>query len=127
MSLTSTLAAGVTSIAWKLVAAALVVALAGAGAGWGLAAHDRDQAQAELAAERRRADDLGAAVREQNRAVGALAVAKRQAEARGALARQLAAANGRRYDGALQQLAGVRATTCAEAMPAVNQLLESVR
>ncbi|MDC8756275.1 hypothetical protein [Janthinobacterium fluminis] len=116
-----------SALVQRLLAAGLLAATAGAGIGWGLAAHDRNQAQAELAVERRRADDLGDQVREQNRAVDALAAAKTAAEARGATARQLAAANGKRYDAALVRLADARATTCDEAMPAVNQLLESVR
>lgn len=132
MSALGELAGGaVTGGVWKVAAIALLAALplvgGGAGAGWWLAAHDRDQARAELATERTRADALTAGIREQNRAVEALASAKAAADARGQAAQQLAAANGKRFDGALAQLAGRRATTCDDAMPAVNLLLESVR
>jgi hypothetical protein len=125
-------AAGVLSGGiWKVVAivslAVLLLVGGGTGAGWWLAAHDRDQALADLAAERMRANALQVSVIEQNRAVEALASAKASADARGLAAQQLAAANGRRFDGVLAQLAGRRATTCAEAMPAVNQLLEGMR
>lgn len=116
---------------WRVAAIALLAALplvgGGAGAGWWLAAHDRDRALADLAAERTRADGLVTGIREQNRAVEAMASAKAAADARGQAAQQLAAANGKRFDGALARLAGRRATTCDDAMPAVNQLLEGVR
>lgn len=116
-----------TSLLWRIAAAGLFAALVVCSIGWGLAAHDRNQARAKLVAERTRGDELRASIREQNRAVDALAAAKTAADARGLAAQQLAAANGKRFDGALQRLAGVRATTCAEAMPAVNQLLEAIR
>ncbi|WGG51837.1 hypothetical protein [Rugamonas sp. DEMB1] len=132
MSVLGELAGGaVVGGIWKVAAIVLLAALplvgGGAGAGWWLAAHDRDQARADLATERTRADALTAGIREQNRAVEAMASAKAAADARGQAAQQLSAENGRRFDGALAQLAGRRATTCDEAMPAVNQLLESVR
>lgn len=112
---------------WKVAAIGLLAALPAIGGGWWLAAHDLRQAQAELAAERTRADDLAVGIREQNRAVEAMASAKTAADARGQAAQQLAAANGKRFDGALAQLSGRRATTCDDAMPAVNQLLESMK
>lgn len=116
---------------WKVATIILLVlqlAVAGGmGFEWWSAAHDRDVARVELGTERARADALQAGIREQNRAMEALAKAKADADARGAAARQLAAANGRRFDGALQRLASARATTCDDAMPYVNQLLESVR
>lgn len=116
---------------WKVATIALLalqLAVAGGmGFEWWLAAHDRDTAMADLGAERARADALQAGIREQNRAVEALAKAKADADARGAAAQQLAAANGRRFDGAQQRLASAKAATCADAMPYVNQLLESMR
>lgn len=132
MSAIGDLAGGaVVGSIWKVVAIALLAALllvgGGAGAGWWLAAHDRDRALSDLAGERTRADGLATGIREQNRAVEAMANAKASADARGQAAQQLAAANGKRFDGALAQLAGRRAATCDDAMPAVNQLLESVR
>lgn len=70
---------------------------------------------------------LRAGVDAQNTAILTQAQLAREAEARGLAAQQAAAANGRRYDQALQQIAGARATSCADAMPYVNQLLEKVR
>jgi len=49
------------------------------------------------------------------------------AQQRGEATQAAAAAAGRKYQTAQAQLAGVRATTCDEAMPAVRQMLESVR
>jgi hypothetical protein len=115
-----------TALVQRIIAAALLAALAGAGAGWWLAARDRDQVRIDLIAERTTSEGLRTDIREQNRAVDALAKAKAAADARGALAQQLATANGKRFDGALAQIAAARATTCAEAMPAVNQLLNGI-
>jgi hypothetical protein len=115
-----------TALMQRIIAAVLLTALAGAGAGWWLAARDRDQVLADLVAERVISEGLRTDIREQNRAVDALAKAKAAADARGALAQQLATANGRRFDGALAQIVAVRATTCTEAMPAVNQLLKGI-
>ncbi|MES2262075.1 MAG: hypothetical protein V4724_26440 [Pseudomonadota bacterium] len=112
---------------WKAAAIVLLAALLLTGAGWALAAHDRDVARVDLGAERTRNDELRTSIREQNRAVETMGTAKALAEARGQAAQQAAAATGKRFDGALQRLVGARATTCAEAMPAVNLLLESVR
>ena len=111
----------------RAIAGVLLVALMATGGGWWAAARARDRAQVKLGAERLRTAELGAAIREQNRAVDALAVAKRDADARGLAAQQAAAVAGRRYDGALTRIAGVKATTCADAMPAVNLLLEGIR
>ncbi|MET3135276.1 hypothetical protein AAKU55_005584 [Oxalobacteraceae bacterium GrIS 1.11] len=113
---------------WKVASVALLVLLAGVGggtsAGWWLAARDRDQARAGLNMERAVSAGLRAGIREQNAAVSALSAAKEAADARGLLAKQLAAANGRRFDGALARIKDAKATTCADAMPAVNLLLE---
>ncbi len=70
---------------------------------------------------------MATAIREQNRAVDALAKAKAEADLRGLQAQQIAAANGKRFDLALGQVKAARATTCAEAMPAVNSILEAIR
>lgn len=121
------LAADVTAYVWKLAVIVLLFALAGASIEWWLTARERDQARAGLAVERTRADQLSAAVREQNRAVDVLAAAKTAADARGLAAQQLAAANGKRFDGALAKIASAKAQTCADAIPAVNQLLESMQ
>lgn len=116
---------------WKIVAIALAALMlvggGSMGAGWWLAARDRDQARADLKTEQGVSEQLRGAIREQNRAVDAMAKAKEAADARGLAAQALAAANGKRFDGALAKLASARATTCAEAMPAVNQLLEAIR
>lgn len=116
-----------TEYFYKLLSIALLVLLLAIGAGWGLAAHDRDQAKANLSTERDVSDQLRGSIREQNLGIEALAAAKSAADARGVLAQQLAVANGKRFDGALARIAGAKATTCAEAMPAVNQLLESMQ
>lgn len=116
---------------WKVAAIVLaILLLAGGGAGgalWWAAAGDRDQALTELAAERRTTAELRAGIDTQNRAITQWYEQARAAEARGAAERQAAEASRRRYDQALAQLAGARPTTCDEAMPYVNKLLESVR
>jgi hypothetical protein len=121
----------VTGGLWKVGAIVLAVLLmassAGLGFEWWLAARDRDAAKTEATFERGRADDFQAAVREQNRALEALGKLTAAAEARGQAAQQLAAANGKRFDAALAAAVGKRATTCAEAMPVVNQLLKDVK
>jgi len=121
----------VTGGIWKvgaiLLACLLLITGAGLGGGWWLAARDRDKAEVALRTELGVSTELRAGINTQNAAIIALGNEKLKAEARGLAAQQLAAANGRRFDGALAKLAGARATTCAEAMPAVNQLLESVR
>jgi hypothetical protein len=131
VSALGTLAAGAVSGIWKIAALALAaLLLAGGGsvgAGWFLAAHDRDQARVDLKTEQGVSEQLRGALHEQNRAVEAMAGAKFAADARGVLAQQLATANGKRFDGALVRIAGARATTCAEAMPEVNRLLEAIR
>jgi hypothetical protein len=116
----------VSALLQRIIAAALLASLAGAGAGWWLAARDRDQVRADLRAERVISDALRTDIDKQNTAVDALAKAKAAADARGALAQQLATSNGKRFDGALAKIAAARATTCAEAMPAVNQLLKGI-
>ncbi|UOD31677.1 hypothetical protein INH39_08345 [Massilia violaceinigra] len=128
MSAFATLAGGSV---WKLASAVLLAALlvtvsAGATAWW-LAASARDQAQAELRAQQTLVTRLRGALDAQNAAVAAAGLATTLAEQRGEAARQQAAASARRFDLALARVAGVKATTCAEAMPAVNLILESIR
>lgn len=131
MSIVSTLGTAAVSGLWKVGAIAALASGAAASAytgyEWHMATHDRDAALAQFDAERQTSDALRASLREQNRAVDALAAAKRLADERRAAAEQLAAANGRRLDRALEQGAGAKATTCAEAMPTVNKILEAVR
>lgn len=115
-----------TALMQRIMAAALLAALAGASSGWWLAARDRDHVHADMVAERAISDALRTDIDKQNMAVDAMAKAKAAADARGALAQQLAAANGKRFDGALAQIAAARATTCADAMPAVNLLLKGI-
>lgn len=121
----------VTGGLWKvgaiLLAGLLLLTGVGMGGGWWLAAHDRDVAKVDLNAEQRVNAELRVGVDAQNKAILAQATLAREAEARGLAAQKLAAANGRRFDGALSKLAGARATTCAEAMPAVNQLLKDIK
>ncbi|MDQ1920560.1 hypothetical protein [Massilia pseudoviolaceinigra] len=131
VSAVGTLAAGVTGGIWKVVAvillAALLVVGAWAGGSWYLAARDRDATRVELAAERSANAELRVAIQAQNDAVEAAGSAKLVAEARGQAAQQQAAAAGRRFDAALARVAGARATTCDEAMPTVNLILEATR
>ncbi|CUI09416.1 hypothetical protein BN2497_13609 [Janthinobacterium sp. CG23_2] len=97
------------------------------GTGWWTAASARDKALADLTAERSVSGQLRTAVQLQNAAVESAGAAKLAADDRGAAAQKLAAASARRFDAALARVAGARATTCDEAMPAVNVILESVR
>jgi hypothetical protein len=121
----------VTGGLWKvgaiLLAGLLLITGAGLGGGWWLAARDRDKAEDALMKEQGVSATLRAGIDTQNTAIIRLGNETLAAERRGLAAQQLAAVNGRRFDGALQQLAGARATTCAEAMPAVNQLLKDVK
>jgi hypothetical protein len=116
---------------WKVATVALLaILLAGGSAGgalWWSAAAARDKALTDLAAEKLVTAGLRAGVDDQNRAIQTWYRASEDAKARGQAAQQQAAANGQRFDAALQQLIGAKATTCAEAMPYVNQLLEKVR
>lgn len=116
---------------WKIATLVLLaIVLAGGGAGtalWWSVAAARDQALVDLKAEQGITAQLRAGVDDQNRAIQQWYMASKDAETRGRAAMQLAAANGQRYDAALQQLAGAHATTCADAMPYVNKMLEGVR
>lgn len=116
---------------WKLAAIALagllLVGAAGGGTALWLASSARDKAEAGLTAERLVTAALRDGVDLQNTRIVALGKEKLAAEQRGAAAQQIAAANGRRFDGALAKLAGARATTCDEAMPAVDQLLKDLK
>ena len=131
MSALGTLAAGAVSGIWKLtaivLAAALLLVASSTGTGWWLAAGDRDAARAALAKEQGVSAALRASISEQNRAIDGMAKATLVAQERGAAAQVAAAAKGKKYDAALVQIAGARATTCDEAMPAVRLLLEGMR
>ena len=131
MSSLCKLAAGAVGGIWKAAAialAAVLLVVAGAtGTGWWLAAGDRDAARAALALEHGINAQLRISISEQNRAIDGMAKATLAAQERGAAAQAAAAAKGKKYDAALAQIAGARATTCDEAMPAVRLLLESVR
>jgi hypothetical protein len=118
------LAAGAVSGIWKVAAIALAVVLlvvaSSTGTGWWLAAGDRDTARAALLQEQGVSAALRALIGEQNRAIDGMAKATLAAQV-------AAAAKGKKYDAALAKIAGGRATTCDEAMPAVRLLLEGVR
>ncbi|NML61846.1 hypothetical protein HHL21_12320 [Massilia sp. RP-1-19] len=124
---TSALGGGI----WKIGASALAIlslaACAYLGHGWYMAADDRDEAIVERDAQKALADGYQTAIREQNRATEALATQKASAEQRGKAAMDLAAANGRRFDDVLARTKGAKATTCAEAMPVVNDILEAIK
>jgi hypothetical protein len=110
-----------------VLAAARLVVIGAAGTGWWTAAGDRDLARAALVVEQGVSTALRASIAEQNLAVDGMARATLAAQQRGEDARVLAAARGRKMDAALEQINGVRATTCDEVMPFVNQMLESVK
>ena len=131
MSALGTLAAGAVSGIWKAatiaLSAALLLVVSSTGTGWWLAVGDRDAARAALVKEQGISAVLRTSITEQNRAIDGMAKASLAAQQRGEAAQAAAAAAGRKYQAAQAQLAGVRATTCVEAMPAVRQMLESVR
>lgn len=131
MNILTTAAGAMVGGIWKIGAIALAVVslalCAYLGHGWYMAAHDRDRALADLKAEREISAQYQTAIREQNNAVEALAAQKASAEQRGAQAQQIAAANGKRFDSALERIRYARATTCDEAMPAVNEILEAIK
>jgi hypothetical protein len=120
-----------TEYFYKLLSIVLLLLLAivavGMGYQWRLAAHDREQARSELHDEKGVSEGLRTGIREQNRATEALAKAKALADERGLQAQQLAAASGRRFDQALERERGAKATTCVEAMPVVNRILEAIQ
>lgn len=131
MSVVTALAGAAVSGIWKataiLLAGLLLVVASAAGTGWRLAAGDRDQALVDLKAEQAVSAGLRASIAEQNLAVDGMARATLLAQQRGEAAQAAAAAVGKKYQTAQAQLAGVRATTCDEAMPAVRRMLENVR
>lgn len=131
MNILSTVGDVAVSGLWKFGAIAALagglVISAALGYQWHMSAHDRDVARADLVAERAANDDLRTSIREQNRAVETMSEAKKAADARGQDAQRLAAANGRRFDGALDQIRQGKAATCDEAMPFVNQTLEAIK
>ena len=131
MSIISNITSVAVSGAWKVGTIAALAAGAASsgylGLQWYTAAHDRDSARTERDDVRESVAALTTSIREQNRAVDVLAEQKRLADERRAAAEQRAAANARRLDRALEQGAGVKATTCSEAMPTVNKILEAVR
>ncbi|OEZ70145.1 hypothetical protein JAB5_44080 [Janthinobacterium sp. HH103] len=131
MSALGTLATGAVSGIWKAtaiaLAAGLLVVASSTGTGWWLAVGDRAAARAALVQEQGVSEQLRASISEQNRAIDGMAKATLAAQERGAAAQVAAAAKGKKYDAALAQIAGARATTCDEAMPAVRLLLEGVR
>ena len=131
MSATTALAGAAVSGIWKaaaiVLAAMLLLVTGAAGTGWWIAAGDRDLALADLKAEQGVSAALRASIAEQNLAVDGMARATLAAQQRGEAAQAAAAAAGKKYQAAQAQLAGVRATTCDEAMPAVRTMLENVR
>ena len=131
MSAVTALAGAAVSGIWRVaaivLAAVLLVVASATGTGWWVAAGDRDGARAALVVEQGVSAGLRASIAEQNLAVDGMARATLAAQQRGEAAQAAAAAAGRKYSEAQAQLAGVRATTCDEAMPAVRHMLESVR
>lgn len=131
MSALDALAGAAVNGIWRVIAivlaAVLLVVASATGTGWWLADGDRDQALVDLKAEQGVSAALRASIAEQNQAVDGMARATLAAQQRGEAAQAAAAAAGKKYSAAQAQLAGVRAMTCAEAMPAVRAMLEIVR
>ena len=131
MSAITTLVGAAVSGIWKVaavvLASLLLVVASATGTGWWMAVGDRDLARAALLAEQGVSAGLRASIAEQNLAVDGMARATLLAQQRGEAAQAAAAAAGKKYATAQAQLAGVRATTCDEAMPAVRQMMESLR
>lgn len=131
MNALGAVAADAVSSIWKVtaivLAAALLLVASSTGTGWWLAADDRDEARAALVVEQGISAALRTSIGEQNRAIDGMATATLAAQERGAAAQATAAAKGKKYNAALALIAGVHATTCDEAMPAVRLLLEGVR
>lgn len=119
--------AGIWKVTTVALAVLLVVVITGAGTGWWLAAAARDEALASLVAEQGASAALRASIGVQNSAVKSMHDVTVAADKRRRAAEALAVAAGRRYDAAQAKLAGARATTCDEAMPFVNQLLEDIK
>lgn len=111
---------------WALLTIMLLAGAAGGTALW-LTAAERDKAVADLVAEKAISDDLRTGIREQNKAVEQMGKAKLAAEERGRAAQQAAAGDRKRYETASAHLVGAKASTCAEAMPFVDQLLKDIR
>ncbi|OEZ81005.1 hypothetical protein JAB6_40400 [Janthinobacterium sp. HH104] len=131
MSALGALAGTAVSGAWKaaaiVLAAALLVVTSSTCTGWWLATSDRDAARAELVKELGASGALRTSIAEQNAAIDSMGKATLAAQERGAAAQAAAAAKGKKYDVALVQIAGARAATCDEAMPAVRQMLEGLQ
>lgn len=87
----------------------------------------RDRAVQDLEKERQVSAELRIGIGTQNAAIGVLGQQKLEAEERGRIAQAAAVAAGWRYDAALQRLDGASVTSCADAMPFVNKLLEDLR
>ena len=119
--------AGIWKAAAIVLSAVLLVVASATGTGWWAAAGDRDTARAALVMEQGVSAGLRASIAEQNLAVDGMARATLTAQQRGEAAQAAAATAGKKYDKAQAQLAGVRATTCDEAMPAVRRMLADVR
>lgn len=131
MNAVTALAGAAVSGIWKsatiVLTVVLLVVTGATGTGWWLAAGDRELARAAVLAEQGVSAALRASIAEQNLAVDGMARATLAAQQRGEAAQSAAAAAGRKYDAAQAQLAGVRATTCDEAMPAARRMLKDVR
>ena len=123
----SAVVAGIWKVAAVVLAVLLLVTITGTGMGWWLAAGARDEALVSLKVEQGVNATLRTSIGVQNEAVQSMHRLTLDADARGRAAQALAAANGRRFDGALAKLTGARATTCDEAMPYVNQLFKEVK
>lgn len=112
---------------WQVCSIGLLLLSAWCGFQWLLASHERDRLQDKLTTEQNTTAELRASIKTQNSAVEELGKQKVEADKRLALALQLAQVNGKRADSALEKVKDVKAETCQDAMPALNQVLEELR
>ncbi|MFB9242350.1 hypothetical protein IV454_16440 [Massilia antarctica] len=125
--LTEVAVSGIWKIATIVLVAVLIAVLSAGGTGWWMIASARDQALVDLKDAQAENVQLLGAIEKQNSLVEAAGNAKLAADARGLAAQQQAIASARRLDSVLAKVAGVRATTCDEAMPTVKAILEATR
>jgi hypothetical protein len=121
----------ITGELWKAVAIALLIALVGTVLGLGgklwLTDRDLNKAKEELAVANTNVVNLRTSISIQNAAVDTLKADKDKADARADAAWRVAAGKSVQMDKILKNIQDIKATTCQEAMPVVNQVLEGLK
>lgn len=121
----------ITGELWKVAAIALLITLVGAVLGLGgklwLTDRDLNKAKEELAVANTNVANLRVAIGTQNAAVDALKSDKDKADARADAAWRVAVGVGAKADKIMKNIEGIKATTCQEAMPVVNQVLDGLK